>query len=85
MHGGEDLLYCAIQTRISIINRNVNISVIVFWTVELSKCICYIFNYCKAITNARHVSIEVYAMVWLKTCSIGFQWDRMPDRWVIVS
>ena len=70
-HGGEDFLYCAIRTRISIINRNVNISVIVFWSVELSEFICYTFNYCKAITNTRHVSVEVFAMVWLKTCSSG--------------
>jgi hypothetical protein len=68
MHGGEDLLYCAVRTRISIINRNVNISVTVFLTVEFSECICHTFNYCKAVTNEWHVSVEVFAVVWLKTC-----------------
>ena len=52
-------------------SRNVNISVIVFWTVELIVCVCYTFNYRKATTNARHISVVVFAVVWLKTCSSG--------------
>jgi hypothetical protein len=37
MHGGEDLLYCDIWTRISIINLNIIISVIVFGQLSLAN------------------------------------------------